>query len=126
MSQPYSNVALVIQTAVTNGAHSATKFVSPKHVVKVTQRLRHGRLLPKKNENVDFVVTIGEPNYADRLFIKAALKAKEPFPIKKILLRFPAMPRVTAPRRKSKLTKAEKKVRSIAARVLAQTRQRGR
>lgn len=124
MSQPYSNVALAIQAVVTRGAHSATKYISPKRVVKITQRLRAGRVLPKANENLDFVVTIGRPNYADRLFIKDAIKAGEPFPIKKILLKYPAAVRVPKAKNPNRLTKAEKEVRALAAKVLGQTRQR--
>jgi hypothetical protein len=120
MSQPYSNVALAIQTVVARGAHSATKFITPKSVVKVTQRLAAGRL-PRKGGNLDFVVTVGSPNYADRLFIKKCLKAGEPFPVKKLQLKFPAKRKapVKVARHKRKF-----KVRSLAAKVLGQTRAR--
>jgi hypothetical protein len=122
MSQPYSNVALAIQTVVTLGAHSATKFVSPKHVVKVTQRLAAGRL-PRKGSNLDFVVTVGSPNYADRLFIKKCLKAGEPFPVKKLQLKFPAKRKPTA--KAVRRAKRKLNVRSLSAKVLGQTRARG-
>lgn len=125
MSQPYSNVAQAIQIVVAQGAHSATKYISPKHVVKVTQRLAAGRL-PRKGSNLDFVVTVGSPNYADRLFIKKCLKAGEPFPVKKLQLKFPAKKRKEpeVPFTRKRVSKKHYKVRSLAAKVLGQTRAR--
>lgn len=125
MSQPYSHVALAIQAVVTHGAHAATKYLSPKHVVKVTQRLAAGKL-PRKGGNLDFVVTVGSPNFADRLFIKQCIKAGEPFPVKKLRLKFPAVKRKEpeVPFTRKRESKKNYKVRSLAAKVLGQTRAR--
>jgi phage baseplate assembly protein W len=62
----------------------ATLYVSPKMVVKATRRHK-----PRvRAGTVELVVTIGRPNYAEREFIKAAVKAGERFPIEKVQLRF--------------------------------------
>ena len=62
----------------------ATKYVLPNLTIKATrQKKPDGR-----DRQETFIVTIGKPNYLERKFIKACIKAKEPFPIKKIQLKF--------------------------------------
>ena len=69
-------------------ARSAVKYISPKQIVRATQRLgRNGRLGTR--DHADIVLTIGRPNYVERKFIKACLKAGEPFPVKKVQLKYP-------------------------------------
>lgn len=114
MSQPYSTVALAIQTVLSTGAHCATKYVSPKHVVKVTQRLLGGKPSLK---NLDFVVTIGRPNYADSKFIKQCIKAGEPFPVKKLRLKFPGKRKAV----ESKVARAARRVLKNKGRASAKT-----
>lgn len=71
-----------------DGAKKATKYLSPKDVVKAARRtFRRARRDPYAN--VEIVFTVGRPNYAERKFIKQALAAGEPFPIQKIQLKFP-------------------------------------
>lgn len=114
----------VIETLLANDAHTAIKYVSPKEVVKATRRLSLGRI--RKNEtNVDVVLTAGRPNYAAREFIKKLVKAGEPFPVKKILLTFPST-KVKPKHAKvlKRIAKKQAKVRSVAAKVLGQTRAR--
>lgn len=84
MSQPYSHVASAIQSLVKTGARSATKYLTPKHTVKVTRQNRPDR----RDRTETFLVTIGKPNYAARQFVKAAIAAGEPFPVRKVQLRF--------------------------------------
>lgn len=62
----------------------ATVFVSPFFVTKATRVHRHDG----RDSRLQMVVTVGKPNYAEREFIKLAKKAGEPFPIKKIQLKF--------------------------------------
>ena len=66
------------------GAKKATKYISKKCVIKATF---HGRRDGRDNRS-HIVVTVGAPNYAERQFIKLAQKAGEPFPIKKVQLKF--------------------------------------
>lgn len=69
-------VSDVIVTTTTEGARQATKYVSPKLIVRATtvQRSRH---------TVRVLLSIGRPNYRERQFIKLCKKAGELFPIKK-------------------------------------------
>lgn len=83
------HVKTVVRELLANSAVKATKYVSPTMTVKAT---RHGR--PRRNEKkITMVLTIGRPNYAERRFIKDCRKAGEPFPVRKVQLKF-------APRRK--------------------------
>ena len=62
---------------------SATKYLTPKMVVRVAAR---GRRL--KYDNYEVVLKIGRPNHLERKFIKTLVKAGEPFPVKKVQLRY--------------------------------------
>ncbi len=69
-------------------AYKATKYLSDKFTVKAT-RQRFGGKIPKIEKLIEIMFTLGRPNYEEREFIKQCKKAGEPFPIKKIQLRFP-------------------------------------
>jgi hypothetical protein len=70
----------------------ATSYESEKLVVKATAQTygKNGkRKRPDLRTNREtFLVTVGAPNYAEREFIKQLVKAGEPFPVKKIQLKF--------------------------------------
>lgn len=69
----------------------ATKFLSPKLVVRVratTYKFRKGKRTDNRSNNETFTVTVGAPNYAERQFVKKLVAAGEPFPVKKIQLKF--------------------------------------
>lgn len=67
----------------------ATKYVSEKQTIKVTRRrYKRGSYHRTKSDRGEFLVTAGRPNFAERLFIKRAKKAGEPFPVKKIQLKY--------------------------------------
>lgn len=59
----------------------AVKYVSTDMVIKATPR-------SKARKHVEIVVSIGKPNYAEKKVIKQALMAGEPFPIKKVQLKW--------------------------------------
>lgn len=85
--QTYSDhVPEVIGAVMAEQARSATKYVTDKYVVKATRSNRWS--LRKNARNVTILVTFGSPNYAEREFIKQCAKAHEPFPVKKVQLRF--------------------------------------
>ena len=68
----------------TKDAKSAIKYLSDKLVVKAAW---HNK--PKANNRGEtMVVTFGKPNYREMAFIKNLKKAGEPFPVKKIQLKF--------------------------------------
>ena len=63
---------------------TATKYLSPKLTIRVT---RFGKIKRKDARN-DFRVQYGRPNYTAAKFIKLCIKAGEPFPIKKVQLKY--------------------------------------
>lgn len=65
------------------GAIQAIKYFSPKERVKATMRRNKG-----KCKDIEILFTIGKPNYKERKFVKDCIKAKEKFPIRKIILKF--------------------------------------
>lgn len=62
---------------------SATKFMAPDFIVRVTRQFKPSR----REGKATLVLTIGKPNYSERQFIKQAVKAGEPFPVKRYRLR---------------------------------------
>lgn len=79
----YNNVIGVV---LTGEVVKATEYISPKEIIRAVRKRYHNKIL--KAHNVEITLTIGKPNYAEREFIKECQKAKEPFPIKKIQLKF--------------------------------------
>lgn len=83
MDIPNDTFTDLIQLVLVHGARKATKYVSPKEVIKATFQGKRD----KRATHNTVLITVGAPNYAERKFIKLAKKAFEPFPIKKIQLR---------------------------------------
>lgn len=83
-SKVFSELAECI---LVGGAYKATKYLSDKLTIKATRKRYKGRIY--KSENVDMVFTVGKPNYLEREFIKDCKKAGEPFPVKKVQLKYP-------------------------------------
>ena len=75
----------IIKTLIDSKAFKATKYISPNHIVRAV-RTRYGNKF--QQGNIEITITIGKPNYIEREFIKQCEKAREPFPIKKIQLKF--------------------------------------
>ena len=73
------------------GAYKAVKYFDETTTVKATRRLfkYNKRKIDKRRKCVEILFTIGIPNYEEREFIKKVKKAGEPFPVKKIKLKFP-------------------------------------
>lgn len=68
-----------------NTCYRATKYVSPTLVVRATR----SRLRDKIDKKwMQVTLSICKPNYIDRELIKECKKAGEPFPVKKIQLKF--------------------------------------
>lgn len=63
---------------------SAVVVQHPRLTVKLTRRFKYDG----RNSRHDFVLTIGAPNYREREFIKQCQKAGEPFPVRKVQLKF--------------------------------------
>ena len=75
----------IVTVLLENAAYSATRYLAPNLVVRAV-RIGGKHKIPRR---IYISVKIDRPNYLERRFIKACLKAKEPFPIKKDQLRFP-------------------------------------
>lgn len=80
----YAGVVEALQALIINKARSASKYVSPGGVVKVTRK--HPCDLRARSET--FFLTVGKPNFLGRRFVKACVKAGEKFPVKKVQLKF--------------------------------------
>lgn len=78
----------VLDALLSNGARRATKYLSETETVSAARVLYNGKL-NKREIRTTIVVKVGRPNYAERAFIKRCKKAGEPFPVKKVQLKFP-------------------------------------
>jgi hypothetical protein len=87
----------VVHELLIAGDRKATKYLSPKLTVKASRQFRPDA----RQKNETFVLTIGKPNFAERAFIKTAIKAGEPFPIRRVLLKQWPAKKLRAKRRKS-------------------------
>lgn len=78
-------VGSVVETLINTGARKATKYLSPKLVVRACLRGYDGKA-PKKGNNPEIMLVIGRPNAVQKEFIAKCVKAGEPFPVKKVQL----------------------------------------
>ena len=70
----------VVECILQGDIVKATKFVSPKEIVRATRT----KTSFSRGQNIEMTLTIGKPNYAEREFIKDCQKAGEPFPVRNI------------------------------------------
>ncbi len=70
-----------------SNVRQATLYLSPTCVLRATRMRELGktRFNPRK---VELVVTIGRPNYLEREFVKQCKQSGEPFPVKRVQLKF--------------------------------------
>ena len=76
-------VGKVVDTLLTSNARMATKFLDSNKVVRATRQFKRSA----RDSRTTLIVTLGAPNYRERYFIKQCVKAKEPFPVRKIQLK---------------------------------------
>lgn len=79
---PDKFVGETVNFLVDTSSRKATKYVSDKLVINATRRTYGGKIV---KGNIEVVLKIGKPNYAERQFIKLLKKSKEPFPVKNIV-----------------------------------------
>lgn len=72
-----------------DGAQRVTKFLTEHMTVKMTRKVYGKNKRFGLGKKIDIVLTVGTPNYAECKFIKEAKEAGEPFPVKKMLIKFP-------------------------------------
>lgn len=75
--------AVISSLLVLSNKRKATKFIGPHLVVKATRQ----RKTRKNASHHTFLLTVGQPNYLERKFIKQSLAAGEKFPVKKVQTR---------------------------------------
>lgn len=81
---PYGVVSYLVGLVHGRCVKQATKYLSPKLTIKAT---RQGKTR-KGERQMTILVSIGRPNYTEREFIKQAVKAGEPFPVNKVLVKY--------------------------------------
>lgn len=62
----------------------ATIFLNDRMTVKATRQRRHDG----RDKQETFLLTFGRPNFVERQFINMCKKAGEPFPVKKVQIKF--------------------------------------
>lgn len=78
----------LIHALLETAAYQAVKYLSPSLVARATRSVSmKERKLYSRETRANFNVTVGVPNYRERLFIKDCRKAGEPFPVARIQLR---------------------------------------
>lgn len=80
-------IGQVVATLMRENAHTATKILGDKSVVRATRKLLEGRIDHRYAAEV--ILTFGRPNFKTRQYIKDCRKAGEPFPIRQVWLQFP-------------------------------------
>lgn len=83
----YIQVGRVVEFLINNDAKKATKYLSPTIVINATRKVYGGKI-NKRDKSIYVILKLGKPNFEERKFIKLCQKAKEPFPVKKIQLKF--------------------------------------
>ena len=68
-------------------AWKVTKYFTGKDVVTATRRC-YGRKIDRRDTRVEILFKIGRPNFEEREFIKKCKKAGEPFPVKRIQIKY--------------------------------------
>lgn len=90
-AQHFSRVAAAL---LESGARKATLYLSPKLTIKAIRQAykkrdgNYEKLESKRDLRLYLTFTAGAPNYEERLFIRQAVKAGDPFPVKKVQLKF--------------------------------------
>ncbi len=90
MSKPTVNAAAignVVMALLSNTTLvSATKYLSPTLRIRATAQVYRSA---GDRHSDTIAVTIGKPNYAEGEFIKKLKQAGEPFPVRKVQLKWP-------------------------------------
>lgn len=79
-----TSITKAVESLLETGARQATVYQHPKLSIKATLRFRPDA----RNKRTDIVLTVGSPNYEGRAFVKKLVAAGEPFPVRKVQLKF--------------------------------------
>ena len=81
------DVGVVIEALLDVNAKRATKYLRPDFVISAQRKCFKGKI-DLRDKWVEIIVKIGKPNFAERDFIKKLKQSGEPFPVKKVILKF--------------------------------------
>ena len=82
------DIGRVVNTVLEiRNVHCAVKYFSEKEVISATRRIYNGKI-DRRDKSVEILVKIGKPNYIQCEFIKKCKKVGEPFPVKKIQIKY--------------------------------------
>ena len=73
-------VSDVVNATIGLGMYQVARIISSSAVVRATRRGAKKKI-DRRSKDVDIVLSIGRPNYAERKAIKAAKKAGQSFPL---------------------------------------------
>ena len=76
--------ALLTPRAGTKATRRVTFYIAPDYVISACFQNR----MRKSDRRHTIIVKIGKPNFREREFICSCQNAKEPFPVKKLQLKF--------------------------------------
>lgn len=95
-----SAVPAVVKMLIETRAHKAVKYLSQNFVVRAVAPLYNGKVRSRAEKSTTIVLSIGKPNFRERRFIKTLVKAKEPFPVRNIIIKMPPVPRKAAKKKR--------------------------
>jgi len=87
MKIPRKIFSELAEIVLEGGAVRATKFYDEHTVVSCKRKLFGGKV-DKRSKISELLFKVGAPNFKERGFIKQCKKVGEPFPIKRIQLKF--------------------------------------
>lgn len=87
MKIPISAITSTIEILLRMEAKRTTKYLDANTVVSA-QRKSYKNKLDRRSQSTDIILKLGKPNYVERKFIKQCKKAGEPFPVKKIQIKY--------------------------------------
>ena len=90
MKFPMNGISDVIEMLMRSGARRATKYLRPDAVISACRPCYKGKVQGGRDTRATIVLKLGAPNCDEREFIKRCQRAGEPFPVRKIQLKFPA------------------------------------
>jgi hypothetical protein len=80
-----TSILNAIEAVLSNpDVRKATVYQHPNLTVKLTRQFKYDG----RHSRATFLLTIGSPNYAESEFIKICKKAGEPFPVRRVQLKF--------------------------------------
>lgn len=83
MASIATEVAKVFNHVCDTGSYKGVRYLTEGLVVKLTRRHK----VDRRDKRVEFVLTFGAPNYAERKFIKVCKKAGVKLPLSKTQLK---------------------------------------